>query len=62
MRSLLAFWMGGARSTPPPPIVPALNIFRVDQAGGGGDLFRSSAGGTGDIFRVDQSGAGKIFR
>ena len=52
MRSLLAFWMGGAASTSFIAPVPKGNIFRVDQTATGGDLYRISPGDSGKIFRT----------
>jgi hypothetical protein len=74
MRSLLAFWIGGASSTVFVPPEPLRNIFRLDQAGTGGDLyggagpggqtglFRGSAGGQSDLFRSSGGGNTGLFR
>lgn len=63
MKSLLAFWMGGAACTVIEP-TPARNIFRLDQSAAGSNLFGTAApASSGQIFRGESpAGTGKIFR
>jgi hypothetical protein len=61
MRSLLAFWLGGAAAGPLVADDPARRVFRLLQSGAG-DVFRGTGDAATGVFRGSGGSATEVFR